>query len=295
MAMAIAEKIRTLRSIRAVFGYQTFLVAALAAGSTWLCVRYGYLGDFPLTLIATAIIFPIVFSIGGAYKRREATLDRYGSIKAHGRAIYFALRDWIDVSDRAAEKELKQMLHDLFVSCRTLFHTPLRQVGPHEDAVYTNFSRLSRFIKKMRGMGLSSGEASRCNQFLSKMIIAFEHMKHVYQYRTPRTLRAYSKVFIYVLPVMYGPYFAKVAADSSPGLTYVMPVVLSFILVSLDNIQDHLENPFDQVGEDDIAINAEKFVARLALDQSAEEDSTPAPRTANSPSVDRSVLELTRT
>jgi len=40
---------------------------------------------------------------------------------------------------------------------------------------------------------------------------------------------------------------------------------LSLILVSLDNIQDHLENPFDQIGEDDVAINAEKFVQRLEL------------------------------
>jgi hypothetical protein len=33
--------------------------------------------------------------------------------------------------------------------------------------------------------------------------------------------------------------------------------------VSLDNIQAQLENPFDQVGEDDVLINAEKFVASL--------------------------------
>ena len=37
------------------------------------------------------------------------------------------------------------------------------------------------------------------------------------------------------------------------------------ILVSLDNIQEHLENPFDQIGEDDISINAEKFVDQLGL------------------------------
>ncbi len=30
-------------------------------------------------------------------------------------------------------------------------------------------------------------------------------------------------------------------------LEYVMPVLYSFILVSLDNIQDHLEHPFDEV------------------------------------------------
>ena len=44
-----------------------------------------------------------------------------------------------------------------------------------------------------------------------------------------------------------------------------MPVRFTTILVSLDNIQEHLENPFDQIGEDDIAINAEKFVERLEL------------------------------
>lgn len=42
-----------------------------------------------------------------------------------------------------------------------------------------------------------------------------------------------------------------------------MPVLFSFILVSLDNIQEHLENPFDQIGEDDVMINVEKFVLLL--------------------------------
>ena len=42
-----------------------------------------------------------------------------------------------------------------------------------------------------------------------------------------------------------------------------MPILFSVILVSLGNIQNHLENPFDQLGEDDVVINAEKLVASL--------------------------------
>jgi predicted membrane chloride channel (bestrophin family) len=42
-----------------------------------------------------------------------------------------------------------------------------------------------------------------------------------------------------------------------------MPVLYSFILVSLDNIQDHLENPFDDVGEDDIHFNVEETTQLL--------------------------------
>lgn len=95
------------------------------------------------------------------------------------------------------------------------------------------------------------------------MILAFEQIKHIYQYRTPRSLRAFSDFFITVLPLLYGPYFAYISKDFSGGLTYVMPVLFAVVSVSLDNIQEHLENPFDQIGQDDVSINAEKFMDRL--------------------------------
>ncbi len=95
------------------------------------------------------------------------------------------------------------------------------------------------------------------------MILAFEQIKHIYQYRTPRMLRAFSDFFITVLPMLYGPYFAYISKDFSVGLTYVMPVLFALVLVSLDNIQEHLENPFDQIRQDDVSIDAEKFVDRL--------------------------------
>lgn len=137
--------------------------------------------------------------------------------------------------------------------------------GPKRRKVYACFSKLSLYIKSLRKKGLASGEASRCNQFLSKMVVAFENIKHIYQYRTPRTLRAYSRVFITILPILYGPYFAAIGKDYSvTWLTYVMPVLLTVVLTSLDNIQEHLENPFDQIGEDDVVINVEKFVSRLS-------------------------------
>jgi len=155
-------------------------------------------------------------------------------------------------------------MDDLLKSFAIMFSKPIDQIRENEQFIYRNFSNISKYIKEeLREKGLASGEVSRCNQFLSKMMVAFEDIKHIYQYRTPRSLRAFSKFFILVLPVLYGPYFADVAQDATPGLEYIMPVLLSLILVSLDNIQDHLENPFDQHGEDDVKINAEAFVKNL--------------------------------
>lgn len=257
---------KKLKQVLIIINLKTVIITVLAVASTWACRRYGVFAEFPMTLIATAVVFPIVFSIGGAYKRRENALAKYSAIKAHGRAIYFAARDWLEESDDEVQAKAKDLLGELLVACREMFVHPIDEMAQHEERVYRAFSQLSTFIKAdLRGRGLPSGEASRCNQFLSKMLIAFEDVKHIFQYRTPRTLSAFSDFFVTVLPVLYGPYFAAIAKDYSDYFVYVMPVLFTIILVSLDNIQEHLENPFDQVGEDDVAINAEKFVERLDL------------------------------
>jgi hypothetical protein len=254
-----------MNSLKLIASVHTLVITALAVISTWICRQYELTADFPMTPIATAVIFPIVFSIGGAYKRREAALAKYASIKAHGRAIFFAARDWLAESDPASLDEFRQLMLDILKASRSLFASPLAETDEREKEVYRLFSNVSLFIKKLRAQGLASGEASRCNQFLSKMIIAFEDVKHIYQYRTPRTLRTYSRVFIYLMPILYGPYFAIHSKEYASQLAYLMPVLFSMILASLDNIQNHLENPFDQVGEDDVHIRAEKFAARLEL------------------------------
>ena len=132
-----------------------------------------------------------------------------------------------------------------------------------EEKMYQLFSKMSSYTMEMRNLGVQSGEISRISQYVSKMIIAFDNMKIIHNYRTPVTLRAYSKVFIYVFPIIYGPYFANTFDTYSAHLEYVMPILYSFILVSLDNIQDHLEDPYDQIGEDDIKIDAEANVRLL--------------------------------
>jgi hypothetical protein len=256
--------IRRLKTFALIINFKTLAIAGLSVVSTWVCINYGFVANFPLTLIATAIVFPIVFSINSAYKRREAVLDDYAALKSHGRAIYYATRDWLEDTDADKQEHCRRLLGEMLSSTRALFVANRDAMAEHEERVYACFSNISQFIKTdLRGAGLASGEVSRCNQYLSKMMFAFEQIKHIYQYRTPRTLRAFSDFFISVLPILYGPYFAYIAADYPTTLIYVMPVLFSLILVSLDNIQAHLENPFDQIGQDDVLINAEKFIDRL--------------------------------
>jgi hypothetical protein len=255
--------VKSFWSLARIIDLKSLLISGLAVAATWWCLHYRILGEFPLTLIATAIVFPLVFSISTAYRRREKALEDYGTIKAHGRALHYAARDWLPQGSEARSEELKRILFDLLSHCRDMFTSPIDDMPPHQQRIHQDFSRLSLFVERLRAEGLSANECSRCNQYLSKIMAAYESIRHIYQYRTPRTLRTFSDFFILVLPILYAPYFAYEASRYSPGLAYVMPVLFTIILIGLANIQKHLENPFDQIGEDDVAINPDKFVDSL--------------------------------
>src|SRR5690606_32725215 len=184
--------------------------------------------------------------------------------KGHAIAIFYATRDWTSDKDHDLPDQVREIITEMMRIMRRMFTSNGRtDLHENERKIYAYFSRLSGIANAMREHGVQTSETSRVNQYISKMIIAFDNLQVVHAYRTPITLRAYSKVFIYIFPIIYGPYFASTFGDFSANLEYVMPVLYSFILVSLDNIQDHLEHPFDEIGEDDIRIDENAVTAYM--------------------------------
>jgi predicted membrane chloride channel (bestrophin family) len=256
---------KLLRSFTQIINYKTFIVTALSVISTYMCYRLGLTAKFPDMLVGVAIVFPVVFSIGSAYQRRETALQRLSDFKGHAAALFFATRDWTTNRDHDLADRTRTLVHEMLLTMRHMFKLNSKEEWmTYEKKIYNRFSELSTLTMELRNHGVQSGEISRASQYVSKMIIAFDNLKIFHAYRTPVTLRAYSKVFLYIFPIVYGPYFAATFNDFSASLEYVMPVLYSFILVSLDNIQDHLENPFDEVGEDDIVIESEEFKQLLS-------------------------------
>ncbi len=240
------------------------MVTLLAVASTWLCGRYGFAADFPLTIIGIAIVFPVVFSIDSAYKRRERTLMLLSDFKAHVQALYMAAGQWLEKEDTAFQLALKKDLIDIYKGMRAFCKNGKKSKREaFEEELYLKVKVLSKRIQSVRAKGLNPGEISRMNQYVSKILVSVENIKMIRTYRTPLTLRAYSKVFIYTFPIIYGPYFEFTASHYSHGLEYIMPVMFSFILISLDNIQEHLENPFDEIGEDDVRFDVEQLEAQM--------------------------------
>jgi len=243
-------------NIQTVVNLQSAVVAALSMAFTFLCYRFDIIADIPTSLIGIAVVFPIVFSINAAYRRREEGLRFLSSIKSHTMALFFAHRDWSPQADPKRPALLKER-------CTRLFHAIGKDLLPSGRSetdrmeVYRQFSLLSRLHEELRAQSVTPSEVSRANQYLSRIMLEYELARNIALYRTPRSLRAYSRFFLNLMPIAFAPAFALLTSQH-PTQRWVGPfvaVLYTIVLVTLDHIQEELEDPFDSMGDDDIELD----------------------------------------
>ena len=69
---------------------------------------------------------------------------------------------------------------------------------------------------------------------------------------------------------MFAPYFALLSDENNVSVGFLVAIFYSLVLVSLDNIQEDLESPYDQIGEDDLNLNVADVYNRILLDKTGE-------------------------
>ena len=204
----------------------------------------------PLELIGIAIVFPIVFSIGRAFQRRESALVELADFQANLIGHYFAHRDWPDSPRHEQAKRPKSLSGSLCAAVRAELRAPGES---NRERVYDAFSDLSKSLETLRReAGLASSDLAHANQYLKLAIANFEEMRNIAIYRTPRSFRSFTKIFLMTFAILFGPYLAYVSESSVPVVGYLVAIVYSLVPVGLDGIQEDLENPYDGIGSDDI-------------------------------------------
>lgn len=240
-----------LRQFFRIFDFQVLLISVLAVIATHYCIAFDIHSDLPSSLVAVAIVFPIVFSIGAAYDRREEALHSLGSLRAGIASIYFAHRDWIKNGDAHADRA-RELGQRLYACIREALMAKPKDRSAKSLAVYEVFSGYSHSHEALRDAGLGSTELSRINNFLWNLISDYERVRMIADYRTPGSLRAFSKIYLNLFPILYAPFYADIAGKGGAVFGYGVAIAYACVLVGLNNIQDRLENPFDGVGDDDV-------------------------------------------
>ncbi len=252
---------RFLTHLVSIFSFRCIVLSGAAVIATLLCMKKELTADYPMALIGTAVIFPIVFSINSAYNRREEALAHYARIKANLRSIYFTLCGWQDKKIIGSIADLQESLAKPLFAIRDVITVSVDDLRQNEPKLYESFTVIAQMIEhRAKECEVDGAEKSACRNYLNTVMGETEELKHIFQYRTPRALQAFSDVFITVLPILYAPVFASIALKiDNYYLAFLVPALFAFVLSSLDNIQADLEDPFDGIGVDDIVISAEIF------------------------------------
>jgi hypothetical protein len=255
---------RLLNIIVLIANFNDLLLILLSTLGTYICKTYGFIGDLPMSFLFTSIIFPIVFSINSAYRRREDALKCLSEVKAHALALYLASRNWTNQEPQPNKVYLRNVLVSFYADMREYLSQDSEKMAKNDTLIYEKFNRISLFVQDLRKSGVTPSELSRLDQYLSKIMTDYERLKSVLLYRTPYSLRSFTLFFNYSFPLFCAPYFGyyltKYSNEPYYQLYYLLPVLYSCILVSLSNIQDQLENPFDMDSDDDLRLDENELV-----------------------------------
>lgn len=229
--------------------WRTLRVMLLSALLTALTIYLNLAFDVDLTLLSIAIVFPLVFSIRGSFRRREKALQHFSQFRSALKTLHYYISS-NEVLTEGQKGELATMLGG--ISDRIIAH-----LGTNEQST----REVDESIETIHTYLLGLGEAApaklkdRVFKFLNDLHEAFENLHAINIHRTPVSLKAYCLIFIYIFPLIYAPNIIYNLRDTnSNSVIYFIVLLTQFILVTLYNIQDQLEYPFDEDGPDDIKL-----------------------------------------
>jgi predicted membrane chloride channel (bestrophin family) len=202
--------------------------------------------NIDLTLMSIAIIFPLVFTIRGAFRRREKALEHLSRFRASLRTVesFFLASKMSDELKSESERKIQELNDALFKHLNTK--------SEDTQGFDNKLNAIFDFIKTNRE-SISGGTREKLFRFLRDVVESSDNLIAIHSHRTPISLKAYCLIFIYIFPVVYTPTIInKIGLENPTWLTFFIVVLSEFILISLYNIQDQMEYPFDDEGLDDI-------------------------------------------
>lgn len=218
---------------------------------SYATLAFNFQYNYDLALISIAIIFPLVFTIRSAFRRREKALEYLSRFKAG----LITVRDSF-LENRKLDNTKKEEAKRVIKEISAALHHYLANRTTSKETVHEKI--VADFIQTNKEF-IGSGTALKIFRFMKEVHYSSENIIAVNQHRTPIAMRAYCLIFIYIYPCIYTPALYNRLYDgislNESWIVYFLSAISTFILISLYNVQDQMENPFDQKGLDDIRLD----------------------------------------
>ncbi len=204
--------------------------------------------------MSIAIVFPLVFTIRGSFRRREKALEHLSQFRSALKTMYY----FVNASNNLAEEKKKE-ISDILLEISDSSMDHLKNNMESTEALDPVISKVQAFVTA-NGDVMSGRLKDRIFRFMNDLHESLENLHAINIHRTPISLKAYCLLFIYIFPLIYAPTIIHDMGANNPiYVTYFVVILTEFILISLYNIQDQLEYPFDDYGLDDIKLDSFKM------------------------------------
>lgn len=212
--------------------------------------------DFDISIVSIAIVFPLVFSITSAYQRRQEAIGLFLDFRnkiIDLTNIFFAV-------DKIEKKDYDLLFNKLFgIQASLINYLTKEDSNDIFEQIRQERKDVLRIIDDRKKL-FNEREKDSLIRVKNELFLSAEKIRGIKLHGTPISLKKYCLIFIYFSPLLFNTQsiLNKTPFDLNieSSLTLLFTLVMSFVLMALYNVQDYIENPFDQKGLDDLKIEA---------------------------------------
>jgi hypothetical protein len=237
-----------------IINFRTIIALVITLIVLWLSYIFNFSYNIDLTLLSIAIIFPLVFNIRGSFKRRERALEYLSRFRSALLTLNYYFRN----SPKLTEDD-KNEITNILLEIGNEITVHLGKSDYDTKDIDDRVQKVFDFITDKDEL-IPTRYKVRIIRFLNDLHESIENLHAIHVHRTIISLKAYCEYSIYVFPFIYVPVIIyHVGTETSRWIAFFIVLFTEFILISLYNIQDQMEYPFDKVGMDDIKLENFKF------------------------------------
>jgi len=244
------------KAILSVFNYKLLFILLETVLVFFLYEKYKININIDYTIMSIAIVFPLVFSITSAYQRRQDAIDLY--LEFRNKII--DLTNIFYAVENIKAKDYNQ-LFNLLQEVQSMLNTYLIDSDSENsfDQIREKRKEVLLIIDSHKKL-FNEREKDSLIRVKNELFLSAEKIRGIKIHGTPISLKKYCLLFIYFSPFLYNSQSTINDFDWSlfSPIPLLFSMVISFVLMTLYNVQDYIENPFDQEGLDDLKIHSIK-------------------------------------
>ena len=242
-------------AITSVFNYRISIILVETVIVYFIYNYFNIRLTIDFTIVSIAIVFPLVFSITSAYQRRQESIETFAEFR----------NKIIDISNifyavNGVDKEDYNTLYSELLCAQKLLVSYIKSTEKNENFKLLRQKRKSILLLLNSYKHLfNEREKDSLIQVKNELFLSAEKLRGTKIHETPISLRKYCLIFIYLSPFLYDSQLVEGQSSFDYTVETVISLffslLISFVLMALYNVQEYIENPFDQKGLDDLKID----------------------------------------